>query len=315
MGRSEEGGVGKDSHLGIKMEGFRGLNSALASFHTRHENSRMLRTSWSIFRCLLFFDVCYLLSGIALMILAITDAETVAGNAADKFTMIISGAGFGIFATVSALCNSLACHGLSYWRKLFLVPWLTFYLLVLGLVTSLLLSALYSNNFLMQWRHVFLFFAVFTLFYCWSHIKRQFIMMALPRPDEVSRQDVESLVRDIMRQRPVGRSSFVTSSPEGDLPPKYEELGIDLPPEYDETTMAVNLNQETEEPAQSSETHPSLNCDSSEIHPNVDIVDNDDDNSDKNDDESSLKPPSNTEDSNSQNGIQGSIETKQSARR
>ena len=65
----------------------------------------MLRTSWSIFRCLLFFDVWYLLSGIALMILAITDAETVAGNAADKFTMIISGAGFGIFATVSALCN------------------------------------------------------------------------------------------------------------------------------------------------------------------------------------------------------------------
>ena len=65
----------------------------------------MLRTSWSIFRCLLFFDVCYLLSGIALMILAITDAETVAGSAADKFTMIISGAGFGIFATVSALCN------------------------------------------------------------------------------------------------------------------------------------------------------------------------------------------------------------------
>ena len=80
---------------------------------------------------------------------------------------------------------SLGCHGLRYWRKMFLVPWLTFYLLVLGLVTSLLLSALYSNNFLMQWRHVFLFFAVFSLFYCWSHVKRQFIMMALPRPDEV----------------------------------------------------------------------------------------------------------------------------------
>jgi len=107
----------------------------------------------------------------------------------------------------------------------------------------------------------------------------------------------------------------VTSSPEGDLPPKYEELGIDLPPEYDESTMAVNFNQETQEPAaQSSEPHPT-SCDSSEIHPTIDIVDNDDDNSDKNDDESSLKPPSNTEDSNSQNGIQGSIETKQSARR
>ena len=67
--------------------------------------SRMLRTSWSIFRCLLFFDVCYLLSGIALMVLALADAETVAGGAADKFTLIIAGAGFGLFATVSALCN------------------------------------------------------------------------------------------------------------------------------------------------------------------------------------------------------------------
>jgi len=135
-------------------------------------------------------------------------------------------------------------------------------------------------------------------------------MMALPRPDEVSRQDVESLVRDIMRQRPVTRSPFVTSSPEGDLPPKYEELGIDLPPEYDESTMAVNLNQETEEPAPS-EPHPT-NCDSSEIHPTN--VDNDDD-SDKNDDESGLKCPSNTEESNSQySGIQSSIETKQPTR-
>ena len=82
--------------------------------------------------------------------------------------------------------SSLGCHGLRHWRRVFLLPWLTFYLLVLGLVTTLLLSALHSNNFLMQWRHVFLFFAVFTIFYCWSHVKRQFIMMALPRPDEVT---------------------------------------------------------------------------------------------------------------------------------
>ena len=83
-----------------------------------------------------------------------------------------------------------------------------------------------------------------------------------------------------------------------------------MPPEYDESTMAVNLNQETEEPAPSSEPHPS-NCDSSEIQPtNVDNVDD----SDKNDDESGLKCPSNTEESNSQTGIQSSIETKQPAR-
>ena len=88
-----------------------------------------------------------------------------------------------------------------------------------------------------------------------------------------------------------------------------------MPPEYDESTMAVNFNQETEEPAaQSSEPHPT-SCDSSETNPPNDNDDDNDDVSDKNDDESSLKPPSNTEESNSQNGVQSSIETKQSARR
>ena len=73
--------------------------------------------------------------------------------------------------------------------------------------------------------------------------------------------------------------------------------------------MAVNLNQETGEPAQSSEPHPTY-CDSSEIHSTN--VDNDDD-SDKNDDESGLKCPSNTEESNSQTGIQSKLYWNQAA--
>ena len=68
---------------------------------------------------------------------------------------------------------------------MFLIPWLTFYLLILGIVTTCLLQALYSHNFLLQWRHIFLFFAIFTIFYCWSHVKKQYIMMTLPRPDQV----------------------------------------------------------------------------------------------------------------------------------
>ena len=82
---------------------------------------------------------------------------------------------------------SLACHGLRHWNRVFLIPWLTFYLLILGIVTTCLLQALYSHNFLLQWRHIFLFFAIFTIFYCWSHVKKQYIMMTLPRPDQVPR--------------------------------------------------------------------------------------------------------------------------------
>ena len=80
---------------------------------------------------------------------------------------------------------SLACHGLRCWRRSFLIPWLSFYLMVLGIVTTCSLQALYSQNFLLEWRHIFLFFAIFTIFYCWSHIKKQFLVMAFPRPDQV----------------------------------------------------------------------------------------------------------------------------------
>ena len=57
--------------------------------------------------------------------------------------------------------------------------------MVLGIVTTCSLQALYSHNFLLEWRHVFLFFAIFTIFYCWSHLKKQFLVMAYPRPDQV----------------------------------------------------------------------------------------------------------------------------------
>merc|ERR1711879_955079 len=100
------------------------------------------------------------------------------------------------------------------WRRSFLIPWLSFYLMVLGIVTTC---------------------------YCWSHLKKQFLVMAYPRPDQVA-LDIESVVRDFLRPSWYGtgtrNSNVVSQSPPGDLPPKYEEL--DLPPQYDES-MSANL--------------------------------------------------------------------------
>ena len=87
------------------METVRSFNTTLLSLHTRQESSRTVRTSWSIFRCFLFFDICYLLSGITLIIMAFTQEENEETNYNNREVMIMSGAGFGIFATISALCN------------------------------------------------------------------------------------------------------------------------------------------------------------------------------------------------------------------
>jgi len=217
------------------MESVRNISGALTAIHSAEESGKTIRTSWSILRCFLFFDICYLMSSVTLIVMALTDQTT------DKESMILCGGAFGIFATISAMCNSLACHGLRCWKRSFLIPWLSFYLMVLGIVTTCSLQALYSHHFLLEWRHVFLFFAIFTIFYCWSHLKKQFLVMAYPRPDQVS-LDIESVVRDFLRPSWYGtgtrNSNVVSQSPPGDLPPKYEEL--DLPPEYDES-MSANL--------------------------------------------------------------------------
>merc|ERR1712112_197681 len=93
------------------------------------------------------------------------------------------------------------------------------------------MQALYIHNFRVEWRHLFLFFAVFTIFSCWRHMKKQYLLMALPRPEQVI-LDVESVVREYMRP-----AAATSSSPPGDLPPKYEDLSDCPPPQYDEETM------------------------------------------------------------------------------
>merc|ERR1711892_1407750 len=101
---------------------------------------------------------------------------------ADRERMVLCGGFFGLFASLSAMCNSLACHGMRKWKRGFLVPWILFYLLVLGFLTMNLLQALYLHNFHVEWRHM----------------KKQYLLMALPRPEQVI-IDVESVVREYMR--------------------------------------------------------------------------------------------------------------------
>jgi len=133
------------------MEALGNLNSTLWNFHARQETSRVVRTSWSIFRCLLFFDVIYLMSGVALMVMGLcNDDWLIDDNFVKLQTMILSGASLGIFATVSAMCNSLACHGLRSWKRNFLLPWLSFYFLVLGFLATFLPCNLPCPNCLQQ---------------------------------------------------------------------------------------------------------------------------------------------------------------------
>jgi len=216
------------------LETLRDLSSALWTIRSNQEATRVLRTTNSLLRCFLFFDICYLISGIALITMALTNQLD------NRDKMIMFGGLFGVFASISALCNSLASHGVRTWRRKFLLPWLCFFLVVLVLLIMHMGHSLYFQR--AQWRHVFLFFANIAVFSCWRHMQKQFILMALPKPHSVV-VDVEAVVREYL-------NPVTTFSPLKDLPPKYEDLG-DLPPQYDESTM-ITTEPEAENTANNS---------------------------------------------------------------
>jgi len=243
----------------VIMESLRNLTSALWTIRSSQESAKILRTTYSLLRCFLFFDICYLIAGITLITMAITN------QIADRERIVLCGGFFGLFASLSAMCNSLACHGMRKWKRGFLIPWILFYLLVLGFLTINLMQALYIHNFRVEWRHLFLTFAVFTIFSCWRHMKKQYLLMALPRPQQVV-LDVESVVREYLR--PTAEPTLTQGT---DLPPKYEDL-VDLPPQYDESMTADQeiirndsnsfpVNYENEETKKIDDEDENIKCD------------------------------------------------------
>merc|ERR1711963_568787 len=110
--------------------------------------------------------------------------------------------------------------------RFFLLPWLFFFLLVIGLLTMNIIRDLWCHH--IQWRHVFLFFATMFIFTSWRHMQKQFLVMSLPRPFPVS-PDVEAVVREALKPLPIQLAK--------DAPPRYEEVETEeLPPGYDEAT-------------------------------------------------------------------------------
>lgn len=171
----------------------------------------------------MFFDLCYLITGISLITVGLTN------NPENKEKMIMLGGIFGVLASLSATCNSLAAHGLRVWKRGFLVPWLLFYLILLSVFVLLLARSFYVEQ--INLRQVFLFLICITMFSCWRHIQKQFLLMAYPRPEQVV-VDVEAVVRDLF-----GGQESAAEVAAKDLPPKYEEVE-DLPPVYDPRTMS-----------------------------------------------------------------------------
>lgn len=205
----------------------RELSSTLSTIRTQSQGAKVLRASTSLLRCMMFFDLCYLITGISLISLGLTN------DYYNKERMIVLGGVFGVAASLSAMCNSLASHGLRSWRRGFLIPWMLYYLVVLCLLLMFLARSFYYEH--LNLRQVFLFLICLTMFSCWRHFQKQFQLMAYPRPEQVV-VDVEAVVRELIGQHHLPATSTYEAGK--DMPPKYEEVE-DLPPQYDPTTMGA----------------------------------------------------------------------------
>merc|ERR1712080_284928 len=64
--------MGSEQQL-VRMDTVRDLSSALWTLRTSQEAARLLRTSLSLLRCFLFFDICYLIGGITLIAMALSN--------------------------------------------------------------------------------------------------------------------------------------------------------------------------------------------------------------------------------------------------
>jgi len=142
--------------------------------------------------------------------------------------MIMFGGIFGVLASISAVCNSLASHGVRTWKRVFLLPWLLFFSSLLVFLLMLLGYSLYCLR--AEWKHVFLLFAIVSVFTCWRHMQRQYMLMSLPRPRTMV-MDVETVMRELLETDQCATRDMIK-----DAPPKYEDLE-EQPPKYDESTM------------------------------------------------------------------------------
>jgi len=85
--------------LGNSFETLRDLSAAIWTLRSSQESAKVLRTTTSLLRCFLFFDICYMLAGIAMIVVGMTSEYY------DRDRMLFLGGMFGAFASLSSACN------------------------------------------------------------------------------------------------------------------------------------------------------------------------------------------------------------------
>lgn len=200
---------------------------------------KISRHTMATLKLLIFFDVCYFIASIVLVCVGFST------NTQQRDSLTIAGGVLGLFSIITFSCNSLAVHGLRTWKRLLLVPWLIFWLIILGslvfqLITSVFIrSGQHNMPGFQQALELILCFCVFSV---WCNMRKQVALMAHSREELQSAFNVDNITiaRDLFASTTTSGQSRV--DPAKDLPPKYEDC-TDAPPAYNVETMVVAGNE------------------------------------------------------------------------
>jgi len=199
---------------------------------------KITRHTMATLKLLIFFDVCYFIASIVLVCVGFST------NTQQRDSLTIAGGVLGLFSIITFSCNSLAVHGLRTWKRLLLVPWLIFWLVILGsLVFQLITSVFFRSGHhnmpgFQQALELILCFCVFSV---WCNMRKQVALMAHSREELQSAFNVDNITiaRDLFASTTTSGQSRV--DPAKDLPPKYEDCTDAPPPAYNVETMVVAM--------------------------------------------------------------------------
>ena len=150
-------------------------------------------------------------------------------NWQEKFTLLSLGKAMMMLGLVSGSCNMLTRIGIRMWKRVFLVPYLVFLLMLLAYVLIGLSQSVKHRG--VKEVDVLSILFILGIIYIWHVIIRQWVYMSLPRPVVL---DGESL--DIS---PYDPSSTGSVSQLTDSPPKYDTLKNDETSELPDYQEAV----------------------------------------------------------------------------
>eukprot|EP00091_Calanus_sinicus_P012099 TRINITY_DN27425_c0_g1_i1.p1 TRINITY_DN27425_c0_g1~~TRINITY_DN27425_c0_g1_i1.p1 ORF type:complete len:150 (-),score=39.73 TRINITY_DN27425_c0_g1_i1:30-431(-) len=132
-------GLENNKKFNQNMEQSGGVTPSLLAIRTTEESARILKATLCLLKCFFFLDICYLLAALSMVVMALSN------QIGDK-DQLLCGGFFSIFAAVSAMCNSLARHGVRVWRRELIIPWLLFYPWVLGFLVIHLVHTLSTTT-------------------------------------------------------------------------------------------------------------------------------------------------------------------------